>query len=123
LKVTATSEKIKIRKNREGSNKMSSSSSSSAATTRIKGKAATTPAGLASEAPVATADHGRDQRVLRKRLNEVYHRAVDGTVASVQTTDFDVGNIKGRNKLQNILINKLARIEDDFKVMFGTMCR
>ena len=56
--------------------------------------------------------------VMRTRLDMVFSKALNTVISSINDSDIDecFGELKPRNKIQNLLINKLGKLEQDFDV-------
>ena len=55
---------------------------------------------------------------VRNRLDVVFAKALNTVISSINDSDIDecFGDLKPRNKIQNLLINKLGKLEQDFDV-------
>jgi hypothetical protein len=93
---------------------------SSSASSSLAGSSSSSSAGGGAVGKVSNADSSASHlsaSALREKLDTVFDKAVGSVIGNINATDIDVGDMKGKNKLGNLLLNKLDKMEKDFKVV------
>jgi hypothetical protein len=92
---------------------------SSSASSSLAGSSSSSSAGGGAVGKVSNVDSAShlSASALREKLDTVFDKAVGSVIGNINATDIDVGDMKGKNKLGNLLLNKLDKMEKDFKVV------